>query len=153
MHKSQTIDWSVILNCRKQSTLSYMFSSNVKVKFATTENIDFVVKGGGHSTTGTSSTDGGIVIDLAQICDVTVDAENKLITAGGGALWRDVDYAAGEKGLATGKRRCLLFPNCHVTLANHLSHFSGWHGQSYWYRRAHTRGWTRISDWSVRPGG
>ncbi|RUP52459.1 FAD binding domain protein [Jimgerdemannia flammicorona] len=71
------------------------------IKFAVARHIPLVVKCGGHSTNGHSSTDGGIVIDLHQLRNVAVDAERKLIVSGGGALWRDVDAAAAEKGLAT----------------------------------------------------
>ena len=56
---------------------------------------------GGHSTGGSSSTDGGLCIDLSKMRNVTVDPEKKTITAQGGALWSDVDAAAGEHGLAT----------------------------------------------------
>ncbi|RUP47843.1 hypothetical protein BC936DRAFT_145276 [Jimgerdemannia flammicorona] len=72
-----------------------------QIKFAVARHIPLVVKCGGHSTNGHSSTNGGIVIDLHQLRDVAVDAERKLIVSGGGALWRDVDVAAAEKGLAT----------------------------------------------------
>ncbi|GAD96931.1 FAD binding domain protein [Paecilomyces variotii No. 5] len=71
------------------------------VKFAAQHNLDLAVKGGGHSTGGTSSTTGGLVIDLSRMRRVTVDTQKKLITAQGGALWQDVDDAAIEHGLAT----------------------------------------------------
>lgn len=59
------------------------------------------MRGGGHSTGGTSSTDGGLTIDLSGMRAVKVDKDAKLIVAQGGALWEDVDNAAIEKGLAT----------------------------------------------------
>lgn len=59
------------------------------------------VCGGGHSTSGSSSTDGGVCIDLSKMRTVEVDPEQKTITAQGGAIWADVDSAAGEHGLAT----------------------------------------------------
>jgi FAD/FMN-containing dehydrogenase len=71
------------------------------VRFAVEHGIDLAVKGGGHSVAGTSSSDGGLVIDLARMRKVTVDPVNKTITAQGGALWVDVDTAGGEHGLAT----------------------------------------------------
>jgi FAD/FMN-containing dehydrogenase len=36
-------------------------------KYASQENIDLAVRGGGHSTSGSSSTDGGLLIDLRSI--------------------------------------------------------------------------------------
>ncbi|KAG9077286.1 hypothetical protein FRC06_008999, partial [Ceratobasidium sp. 370] len=63
--------------------------------------LDVAVKGGGHSASGASSTDGGLVIDLQpHMQDVRIDAENRLAYVGGGALWRHVDEAAIEHGLA-----------------------------------------------------
>ena len=56
---------------------------------------------GGHSTGGSSSTDGGLCIDLSKMRNVTVDPEMKTITAQGGALCSDVDDAAGVHDLAT----------------------------------------------------
>ncbi|KAJ4858409.1 FAD binding domain-containing protein [Trichoderma breve] len=71
------------------------------VKFASDNKIDIAVRGGGHSTGGCSSSEGGLVIDLSGMRNVTVDKDSKLIIAQGGALWADVDNAAIEKGLAT----------------------------------------------------
>jgi FAD/FMN-containing dehydrogenase len=71
------------------------------INFASTNSIPFVVKGGGHSTSGASSTDGGIVIDLSRyLITVRVDEENKLGYVGGGAVWRHVDEEAIKYGLA-----------------------------------------------------
>ncbi|KAG8720705.1 hypothetical protein FRC08_018404 [Ceratobasidium sp. 394] len=63
--------------------------------------LDVAVKGGGHSASGASSTDGGLVIDLQpHMHDVGIDSENRLAYVGGGALWKHVDQAAFEHGLA-----------------------------------------------------
>ena len=72
------------------------------LKYATAHGLDVAVKGGGHSTAGASSTDGGLLIDLrAGMNKVTVDAEKQLLHVQGGAVWGDVDAAAWESGLAT----------------------------------------------------
>lgn len=71
------------------------------VVFASQYNIDLAVKCGGHATGGTNSSDGGLVIDLGKMRNVTVDKRKKIITAQGGALWEDVNKAAAEHGLAT----------------------------------------------------
>ena len=63
--------------------------------------IPVVIRGGGHSTSGASSTDGGIVIDLSRhLNSVRVDEEDKLGYVGGGATWADVDNEAIKHGLA-----------------------------------------------------
>ncbi|KAF2207199.1 hypothetical protein CERZMDRAFT_63028 [Cercospora zeae-maydis SCOH1-5] len=73
----------------------------ITLMYASENCIDVAVKGGGHSTAGASSTDGGINIDLARMRNVRVDAENNLLYVQGGALWHDVDSAAWNHGLAT----------------------------------------------------
>ncbi|KAG8711395.1 hypothetical protein FRC09_020634 [Ceratobasidium sp. 395] len=64
--------------------------------------LDVAIKssqGGGHSASGASSTDGGLVVDLEpHLHDVRIDAEHKLAYVGGGALWKHVDQAAAEHG-------------------------------------------------------
>lgn len=62
--------------------------------------IDVAVKGGGHSAAGTSSSDGGLVIDLSRMKNVTVDPDNKTLTVQGGATWKEVDDAAAQYGFA-----------------------------------------------------
>ena len=74
----------------------------VKSQSAHDTSIPVVVRGGGHSTSGASSTEGGIVIDLSRyLKTVKVDAEKKLAYVGGGATWADVDHEAIKHGLAT----------------------------------------------------
>ncbi|KAK2686270.1 hypothetical protein QWA68_014849 [Fusarium oxysporum] len=63
--------------------------------------LDVAVVGGGHSTSGSSSTNGGLVVDLTKMRNVTVEYANKTIKAEAGCIWEDVDYAAAKYGLAT----------------------------------------------------
>jgi FAD/FMN-containing dehydrogenase len=65
------------------------------VRFVRAHKIPFVVRGGGHSTSGSAS------IDLSLMRGVTVDVEKKTIRAEGGTLWVDVDEEAAKYGLAT----------------------------------------------------
>lgn len=72
------------------------------VKFCTANNIQFTTVCGGHSTSGSNCIEDGVVIDLGKkMYKVTVDPVAKTITAQGGAVWRHVDQAAAEHGLAT----------------------------------------------------
>lgn len=71
------------------------------VKFATANKISVVVRGGGHSTSGTSASDGGLVIDLGLMRSVEVNTEAKTVTFGGGCTWKDVDEECWKYGLAT----------------------------------------------------
>ena len=101
---------------------------SIAVKYATDNGIDIAVKGGGHSTAGASSTDGGINIDLARMRNVRVDAENKLLYVQGGALWHDVDGAAWKHGLATVGGTVADTGVGGLTLGGGYGHLSGKYG-------------------------
>ncbi|KAL2810540.1 hypothetical protein BJX63DRAFT_444721 [Aspergillus granulosus] len=70
------------------------------LKWSQTYSIDLAVKAGGHSVSGTSSSMGGLVIDLSRLSTVAVNPETKTAVVGGGAVWKDVDEALADHGLA-----------------------------------------------------
>jgi FAD/FMN-containing dehydrogenase len=75
------------------------------VKFARDNDLVISVRGGGHSTPGFSTCDGGVVIDLGPMNRVDVDPAAKTARVQGGARWGDLDGATQEHGLAvTGGR-------------------------------------------------
>jgi FAD/FMN-containing dehydrogenase len=59
------------------------------------------VRGGGHSVAGHGTVDGGLVIDLAGIDGIAVDASSRIARVGGGVKWGALDAASAEHGLAT----------------------------------------------------
>ncbi|KAL1741774.1 hypothetical protein HDZ31DRAFT_66609 [Schizophyllum fasciatum] len=72
------------------------------IGYARSRNLELAIKCGGHNVPGSSSTEGGLVIDLNRYLDYArVDPEKKIGYVGGGALWATVDKAAIEHGLAT----------------------------------------------------
>jgi FAD/FMN-containing dehydrogenase len=71
------------------------------VRFARGAGLPITVRGGGHSVAGLSTTDRGILIDLAPMRGVVMDPERKLAHVQGGALWADVDHEAQAYGLTT----------------------------------------------------
>ncbi|TCD69760.1 hypothetical protein EIP91_006296 [Steccherinum ochraceum] len=71
------------------------------IKYARQAGLRIAIRGGGHSTSGSSSSDGGLVIDLSRyLKEVKVDPETKLIRVQGGAIWKTVDAEAIKHGLA-----------------------------------------------------
>lgn len=70
------------------------------ILFSRKYSIEFVVSGGKHSSSGASSITEGMVIDLAKMRRVEVNADAKTVDVQGGAVWKDVDDAAAEHGLA-----------------------------------------------------
>ncbi|KAG8764039.1 hypothetical protein FRC12_008327 [Ceratobasidium sp. 428] len=73
-----------------------------KAPYEEQQKLDLAIKGGGHTPSGASSTDGGLVIDLQpNLNAVRVDPEAKLAYVSGGALWGEVDEATVKHGLAS----------------------------------------------------
>ena len=62
--------------------------------------LEVSVRGGGHNVAGRAVTDGGLMINLADMRDIAVDPERATVTAQGGATWNELNAAAGAHGLA-----------------------------------------------------
>jgi FAD/FMN-containing dehydrogenase len=64
-------------------------------------DLEVAIRSGGHSVTGASLTDGGVVIDMRRMNSVSVDPTARTATAQGGATWGDFDRATQPHGLLT----------------------------------------------------
>jgi FAD/FMN-containing dehydrogenase len=71
------------------------------VQFGREQEIPVAVRGGGHSAAGKGTCEGGVVIDLSPMKDVTVDSASQTARAQGGVTWGAFDAATQEVGLAT----------------------------------------------------
>jgi FAD/FMN-containing dehydrogenase len=71
------------------------------VKFAASHHLLLSVRGGGHSLSGQSVCEKGLMIDLSQMNSARVDPVRKLATIEGGALLGALDREALAHGLAT----------------------------------------------------
>jgi FAD/FMN-containing dehydrogenase len=83
---------------------------SIAIKFACSQSppLEIAIRGGGHSASGASSTDGGAVIDLSRYLDTCMvgelegyESEGKVAFVGGGAIWKTVDEECAKYGLAT----------------------------------------------------
>ena len=74
---------------------------SLALKFAKKEGIPLAIMGGGHSVSGASSIEDGLVIDLSRyFTGVKIDPHKKLAYIQGGAVWKTVDEEAIKYGLA-----------------------------------------------------
>ena len=71
------------------------------VGFVADHDLRLAVRGGGHNVAGTASVDGGFVLDLTLMNEVTVQVDERRVSASGGATWAEVDAATQPHGLAT----------------------------------------------------
>lgn len=57
------------------------------VKFGVAEALELSIRAGGHGTSGVSTNEGGLVIDLMQLSTIDVDDATRRVRVGGGATW------------------------------------------------------------------
>ncbi|MEV7342567.1 FAD-binding oxidoreductase [Streptomyces sp. NPDC093544] len=71
------------------------------VRFGRELDLPIAVRGGGHSVAGMALNDGGLVVDLRRMHDVTVHPGSQSVRIQGGALMSHLDRATQPYGLAT----------------------------------------------------
>jgi FAD/FMN-containing dehydrogenase len=71
------------------------------LEFARNNNLPLAVRCGGHSSAGFGVCDGGVMIDLAGMRRVEVNAQKRTVHAEAGCLVANVDQATQRFGLAT----------------------------------------------------
>ena len=71
------------------------------VNLAREQNLEVAVRGGGHNVAGRATIDGGLMIDLAPMKGIHVDAKARTARAQGGVLWKELNREMQLHGLAT----------------------------------------------------
>jgi FAD/FMN-containing dehydrogenase len=84
---------AVIVRCRMASDVV------AALALARAEGLEVSVRGGGHNVAGRAVTDGGVMIDLAELKKVEVAPDAGTAHAEGGVLWAELNDAAAEHGL------------------------------------------------------
>jgi FAD/FMN-containing dehydrogenase len=70
------------------------------VRFGVRHGLQIAVRGGGHSIPGHSTSEGGLVVDLSLMKGIAVHPRGAMATVQPGVLWRDLDAATQQHGLA-----------------------------------------------------
>jgi FAD/FMN-containing dehydrogenase len=70
------------------------------VLFARRVGLEVSIRGGGHNVAGRAVTDGGVMIDLAEMKRVEIDPDAATAKAEGGVIWAELNEAAAGYGLA-----------------------------------------------------
>lgn len=91
------------------------------------ENYQVAVRAGGHSVAGMCLNNGGLVIDVRPMDQITVDADGRRVRVGAGVTWGEFDRATQEHGLATTGGRASTTGVAGLTLGGG----SGWAERSF----------------------
>ena len=86
---------AVMVRCRDADDVA------TALDFARSHGLEIAVRGGGHNPAGHCVVDGGLVIDLSLMRDVSVDPAASTARSQGGATWLDFDSATQAFGLVT----------------------------------------------------
>jgi FAD/FMN-containing dehydrogenase len=85
---------ALIVRCRSTDDVA------AALALARREGLEVSIRGGGHNVAGRAVTDGGLMIDLAEMKSITVEPGQGTVTAGGGVIWGELNDAAAAHGLA-----------------------------------------------------
>ena len=95
--------WNGIIDRRPALVVHCSGNADViaAIAFARENGLPVSVRGGGHNVAGTAVCEGGVVLDLGAMRNVSVDLDRMTVRAGGGARLGDVDHETQAFGLAT----------------------------------------------------
>ena len=85
---------ALIVRCRTACDVA------ASLALARRAGLEVSVRGGGHNVAGRAVTDGGVMIDLAEMKGIAIDPEQRTATVEGGVIWAELNGAAAEHGLA-----------------------------------------------------
>jgi len=94
--------WNGVIDRRPAAVIRCASTDDVRagVAIAREYGLPVAVRGGGHSVAGHGTVDDGIVLDLAALNAVSVDADSRRVAVGGGATWGQVDAETQRHALA-----------------------------------------------------
>ena len=94
--------WNAAIDRRPVAVVECANAQDVAtaLAFAREHSLQVSVRSGAHNMSGAAVAEGGLVVDLRRLNDVTVDPVGKRAKVGGGALLGDIDAATQAHGLA-----------------------------------------------------
>jgi FAD/FMN-containing dehydrogenase len=113
---------ALIARCRGAADVS------AAVGLARETGLEISIRGGGHNIAGRSVTDGGLMIDLAEMRGMYVDPEAGTIRAQGGVIWSEFNRETAVHGLAVTGGAISTTGIAGLTLGGGLGWLMGIHG-------------------------
>jgi FAD/FMN-containing dehydrogenase len=113
---------ALIARCRGVADVS------AAIGFARETGLEISIRGGGHNIAGRSVTDGGLMIDLAEMKGMYVDPQAGTIRAQGGVIWSEFNRETAVHGLAVTGGAISTTGIAGFTLGGGLGWLMGIHG-------------------------
>ena len=98
------------------------------IALAREAGLEISVRGGGHNVGGRAVTDGGLMIDLAEMKGIHVDPAARTIRAQGGVTWAEFNRETAVHGLAAPGGTVSTTGIAGLTLGGGLGWLTGVHG-------------------------
>jgi FAD binding domain/Berberine and berberine like len=98
------------------------------VRLARECGLEISVRGGGHNVAGHAVADGALMIDLAPMSGIQVDAAARRVRAQGGVTWRELNRETAVHGLAVTGGAVSTTGIAGLTLGGGLGWLMGKHG-------------------------
>jgi FAD/FMN-containing dehydrogenase len=102
-YEKARVVWNSMINKKPQLILQCTDKNDVvaAIKFARANQLQVSVRGGGHNVAGNAVTEGGIMIDLSPMKSIQIDLLALTARVEPGVIWKELDKATIEHGLAT----------------------------------------------------
>jgi hypothetical protein len=94
--------WNGDIDCHPAAIALCVTATDVAaaVAFGRERGLEISVRGGGHNFAGFGVCEGGLMINLARMNEVSVDPDARRVRCGGGTTWGELDAATQAHGLA-----------------------------------------------------